>query len=574
MAPALLFVAVFVLIPLGQLVATSLTDRSLLGGGKFIGFANYWRIWNDSSFWRALEFTAKYTLVLTPILMGLGFALALLTVENTPLKRLTRTIVFLPVVIGLSSSSLLWFWLLDEQVGLLNKLLVDLHLIREPIVWFVTADLAFWAVVISITWKVVGFGMVLFVAGIQSINPDILEAALMDGAGYWGRVRLIILPLTRRVLLLTTLVSAIGSMLAFDQFYIMTSGGPRGQTFTAVYWIYQNSFISFKLGYGAALSIVLTLIILVFSTMQIALTARSADDMTAAALTSETERAISAPRGGRAPPGAYLATAACVAVIAIMAAPMALSFLASIKTAADASAVPPHYLPQALSLENYAKVIISRRASRPMSSNSGLVALMTIAACIVLAAPAGYGLARFAMRGKEVAFLGLLAPIMIPYQALLTPLYLDFAKVGLVNCHLGLAIVHTILQLPFSIYLMRNSFEAIPREIEEAAMVDGCSAWKRFTRVFLPLAVPAIVTVALFAFINSWNEFLAALIFMNRETSFTVPILLVSVRIGNHGAVDWGALQASVVISIIPCLAVYLALQRYYVSGLLSGAVK
>jgi multiple sugar transport system permease protein len=277
MAPALLFVGVFVLIPLGQLVAVSLTDRSLLGGGKFIGFANYWRIWNDSSFWRALEFTAKYTLVLTPILMGLGFALALLTVENSLLKRLTRTIVFLPVVIGLSSSSLLWFWLLDEQVGLLNKLLVDLRVIREPIVWFATADLAFWAVVISITWKVVGFGMVLFIAGIQSINPDILEAALMDGASYWGRVRLIILPLTRRVLLLTALVSAIGSMLAFDQFYIMTSGGPRGQTFTAVYWIYQSSFISFKLGYGGALSIVLMLIILVFSTMQIALTARSAE---------------------------------------------------------------------------------------------------------------------------------------------------------------------------------------------------------------------------------------------------------------------------------------------------------
>jgi len=276
-APALVFVAVLVLIPLGQLAQMSLTDKSLLGGGKFIAFDNYRRIWNDAGFWRALIFTAEYTLVLTPILMGLGYALALLTLEEGPLKRLTRTIVFLPVVIGLSSSSLLWFWLLDEQVGLLNKLLVDLHLIAEPIVWFASADLAFWAVVISITWKVVGFGMVLFVSGIQAINPDILEAAVMDGAGYWGRVRLIILPLTRRVLLLTTLVSAIGSMLAFDQFYIMTSGAPRGQTFTAVYWIYQNSFVSFKLGYGAALSIVLTLIILIFSTTQIALTARSAE---------------------------------------------------------------------------------------------------------------------------------------------------------------------------------------------------------------------------------------------------------------------------------------------------------
>lgn len=296
--------------------------------------------------------------------------------------------------------------------------------------------------------------------------------------------------------------------------------------------------------------------------------------MTAAALTGEATRPISARRGGPAVPGAWLAAAACVVVIAVMGAPMALSFLASIKTPADASAVPPTYLPQALSLENYAKVVNFQAGLASYVANSGLVALLTIAACIALGAPAGYALARFAMRGKEVAFLALLAPIMIPYQALLTPLYLDFAKVGLVNTHVGLAIVHTILQLPFSVYLMRNTFEAIPREIEEAAMIDGASAWRRLTRIFLPLAVPAIVTVALFAFINSWNEFLAALIFMNRETSFTVPILLVSVRAGHHGAVDWGALQASVIISVIPCLAVYLMLQRYYLSGLLAGAVK
>ena len=164
--------------------------------------------------------------------------------------------------------------------------------------------------------------------------------------------------------------------------------------------------------------------------------------------------------------------------------------LASIKTAADASAIPPHYLPRALSFENYAKVIRFQAGLATYLGNSALVAAMTIAACLALAAPAGYGLARFAMRGKEVAFLILLAPIMIPYQAILTPLYLDFAKVGLVNTHLGLAIVHTILQLPFSIFLMRASFEAIPREIEEAAMIDGCSTWQRLTRIFLPLAVP------------------------------------------------------------------------------------
>lgn len=279
-------------------------------------------------------------------------------------------------------------------------------------------------------------------------------------------------------------------------------------------------------------------------------------------------------RRGRRPTVAYLIIAICFVVIAVMVAPIVLSFLASIKTPADASAAPPNYLPGAMSYENYSKVFRYQAGLATYVGNSAYVALITIAASLAIAAPAGYGLARFAMRGKEIAFLILLAPIMIPYQALLTPLYLDFAKIGLVNTHLGLAIIHTILQVPFSIFLMRSSFETIPREIEEAAIMDGCSSWRRLLHIFLPLTIPGLVTLALFALINSWNEFLAALIFMNNETSFTVPILLVNVRTEKLGAVDWGALQASVIISIIPCLVVYLSLQRYYISGLLSGAVK
>ena len=274
--PAVLFVAFFVLWPLAQLMWLSLTDTSLLGGGKFVGLDNYVRAFDDRSFWRALEFTVRYTVFITPILMGLGFALALLTVPNRPLQQLTRGIVFLPVVIGLGSSSLLWFWLFDQQVGLFNKILVDLGILAESAVWFTKADMALTAVIISVTWKVIGFGMILFVAGIQSINPEVTEASLIDGTNYWQRIWHIILPLSMRTILLATLISVIGSLLAFDQFYIMTGGNPRGQTFTSVYWIYQNSFISFRLGYGAALSIILTGIVLVFSSIQVFLSNRSA----------------------------------------------------------------------------------------------------------------------------------------------------------------------------------------------------------------------------------------------------------------------------------------------------------
>lgn len=274
--PALVFVLVFVVYPLGDLAYTSMTNASLLGGSEFVGFDNYQNAFNDQAFWRATWFTVQYTLYLTPVLMILGFLLALLALDPGRLRQFTRAVVFLPVVIGLGSSSFMWFWLFDQQVGLFNQLLVDLAIIPKPLVWFRKPDVGQLAVAISVTWKVVGFGMIIMAAGMQAIGTEILEAALIDGASYWQRVRRIILPLTARTILLVTLISAIGSMLAFDQFFIMTGGAPRGQTFTSVYWIYQNSFVYFKLGYGAALSIILMAIVMAGVAVQIGLTRKGA----------------------------------------------------------------------------------------------------------------------------------------------------------------------------------------------------------------------------------------------------------------------------------------------------------
>jgi multiple sugar transport system permease protein len=274
-APAFLFVVAFTLYPLVQLFWMSLHNWSLLGGSRLIGFANYLRTFSDPIFWSALFFTLRYTLYLTPILMILGYLFALLTAGTSRLVRLTRGIIFIPVVIGLGSSSLLWVWLFQPQIGLFNKLLVDLHVIPKPLVWFgADATLGLWGVIISITWKVVGFGMILFVAGIQSVPIEVVEGAKIDGASYWQRVGKIIVPLNYRIILLVTLVSAIGSMLAFEQFYIMTTGAPENETITSVYWIYTNSFTYFKLGYGATLSIILMIIIVAGTAVQIALTRR------------------------------------------------------------------------------------------------------------------------------------------------------------------------------------------------------------------------------------------------------------------------------------------------------------
>jgi len=276
LAPAVLFVLLFTAYPLTQMVWMSFHNWSIIEPKRWVGVANFIRAWNDRQFWTSLGFTLRYTLYITPILMIGGYLVALLVADNSPLRRFTRAVVFVPVVIGLGVSSLLWYWLFSYDFGLVNRTLVDLGIVAKPVVWFgEDATRALWAVITSIVWKVLGFGMLLFVAAIQAIPGETSEAAMVDGASYWQRVRMITLPLTLRTVLLVTLVSIIGSLLAFDQFFLMTAGQPFNKTASSVFWIYLNSFPYLKLGYGAALSLILAVIILVFTVVQMILSRRS-----------------------------------------------------------------------------------------------------------------------------------------------------------------------------------------------------------------------------------------------------------------------------------------------------------
>jgi multiple sugar transport system permease protein len=277
-------------------------------------------------------------------------------------------------------------------------------------------------------------------------------------------------------------------------------------------------------------------------------------------------------RAGRA---GYLVAAVCLAISTVMLLPLLASVLASVKPTAEAAAAPPTYLPHSVSLDSYERLWNYQQGLPTYLANSLGTALLTILFTLVLTVPAAYALARFPIPGKEALFVVLLLALIVPYQALLTPIFLMFARLGLTNSLLGLAILHTAIQLPFSLYILRNSFSTVPQELEEAAIVDGASSWQVLVRVILPSAVPAVVTVTLFAFIMSWNEFLGALVMMSSSSSFTLPVILAAARTETSlGGTDWGMLQAGVTISIVPCVLVYLLLQRYYVSGLMSGALK
>jgi len=267
--PCVLFTLTFFILPLILTAWMSLHNWPLLGKTSFIGLDNYIALTKDAQFWTALGFTTLYTVIITPVIFGLAFVLALLV--NLPLRGIGffRTAFFLPVVIGLGTSSLLWVWMLNDRVGIIDGVLMALGIVREPIIWLGDANTALFVIIVSVVWKVVGFTMVLLLAGIQAIPSDLYEQAMVDGANFLTRFTRIILPLLRRTIALALVLSVIGSFLAFDQFYIMTRGGPRNSTISVVYWIFNNGFNAFKMGYASALSIVLLVILVALSAFQL-----------------------------------------------------------------------------------------------------------------------------------------------------------------------------------------------------------------------------------------------------------------------------------------------------------------
>jgi multiple sugar transport system permease protein len=206
--------------------------------------------------------------------------------------------------------------------------------------------------------------------------------------------------------------------------------------------------------------------------------------------------------------------------------------------------------------------------------NTAVVAGVTVVVTVVATTLGGYAVARFSFPGKNLLFLTTLAILMVPYTTILIPLYVFLGWIGLQNSLVGLALVLAMFQLPFGLFMMRNSFEALPVELEEAALIDGCGTASALFRVLLRGVVPGMVTVALFSFLAAWNEFIAPLIFLTDGDKFTLPVALFNLQSGNLGSVDFGALQSGVVAAAVPCVLVFLLLQRYYVRGFTSGALK
>jgi multiple sugar transport system permease protein len=255
-------------------------------------------------------------------------------------------------------------------------------------------------------------------------------------------------------------------------------------------------------------------------------------------------------------------------------APILWTLMTSLKPTHQILTYPPRLLPERFTLEHYRTILSVNDAEfLRYVVNSLIVTSGTIFVVIVVSSLAGYAFAYLRFPGINVFFVAILATMMVPFQSLLIPLYGFMQKIGLLNSYFGLVLMYSTFQLPFCVFMMRNSFASLPPSLRESALLDGCTEAQVFRKIYLPLSLPGFATVLVYSFMTSWNEFLMALTFNSNVKVQTLQVGLTNYYLSRYRT-SWEMITTGSIITMIPVLVVFFVLQRYYVRGLTSGAVK
>lgn len=246
----------------------------------------------------------------------------------------------------------------------------------------------------------------------------------------------------------------------------------------------------------------------------------------------------------------------------------------SLKSPVNINSYPPKWIPSSLTFQHYQTLwsfqdgIFSK-----YFFNSVSLTILTIICVVLISSLAGYGFSKLKLPFNGLFFLLILSSLMIPFHSLLIPLYSIMIDLKILNTHLALVILYTTFQMPFGVYMMKNSFDTIPNSLREAALIDGSSEFQTFCRVMLPLVWPGMATVAIFSAYTTWNDFIIALVFGTTDNIKTLNVGLTNLAVGDYGT-NWGILSSGAIISFIPIIVLFIFLQRYFINGLTSGSIK
>ena len=409
-----------------------------------------------------------------------------------------RSITLIPWVVPGIVAATTWAWMFHTEFGIINYMLTAPGIIDEPVGWLTDRDTVMPVMIAINVWKLFPFVAIMVLAGLQSIPNELYEAARVDGASFWHEVWHVMLPPVRPVIVAVTLLLVIWGLNAITIIYAITRGGPANRTLITPIQIFRLAFEGVQFNQAAALSVMFfaVAIVIVFIYIGVfgASTARSAPH----------ETLLAGVGGDLSLHRRCSSSSACSRSCGWR--------CRRSRRCGELYTVPPHWCPEMPTLDNYAKVLFESNIPRYFL-NSTIISLGSTALALVLAIFASYGFARFKFRGKPFWQAFVLVGQLLPTAAIIVPLFITLRVLGLVNTYLGLILVYMIITLPLWVWMLTSYFKAIPVELEEAAIIDGASRLGVLFRITLPLSLPGIVAVVVYAFVTTWNEFIFALCF-------------------------------------------------------------
>ncbi|UXH43222.1 sugar ABC transporter permease [Rossellomorea vietnamensis] len=266
--PGVIILGAFIFYPMLNAIWLSFTNYNIVTDAEFIGLENYKGLFADDLFWKVLGQTLLYLVIVVPALVILPIFLAILVNQQVKGIGFFRSAYYVPVVTSMVVVGIAWKWVYADK-GILNYILESLGLINEPVNWLTSTSTSIFAVMVVTIWKGLGYYMVIYLAGLQSISDDLYEAADIDGASKWKQIWHITIPLLMPSIMIVTIMSSISAMKVFEEIYVMTGGGPLNSSKTLVFYIYEEAFDKLQMGYASAAGVVLFIITLIFSVINI-----------------------------------------------------------------------------------------------------------------------------------------------------------------------------------------------------------------------------------------------------------------------------------------------------------------
>ena len=489
---------------------------------------------------------------------AIGMVIALTLNAHMPGRGLLRAAVLIPWAIPTVVSAKMWSWMLNDQYGVMNAMLLSVGLIDQPLAWLANPTLSMVSIIAVDVWKATPFMALLILAALQTLPGEVYEAARVDGVHPVKVFFRVTLPLIRPALLVAVIFRGLDALRVFDVIYVLT--GNNENTASMSVYARQQLVENADVGYGSTAA---TCLFLVVAHRHGARRHRRP---------GECQRQRRRPMNARSHPRPRGLLRADRRHHLLRRVPLLLGdrLVAENRQRASSPSSPSRPI-------RASRTIVTLFAEQPFARNilnSLIVATVATAVSLFLAVTAAYALGRVQFRGRAAMLFAILSVSMFPQIAVLSGMFELIRLLGLYNTLTGLILSYLILTLPFTAWVLTAFMRELPRELEEAAIIDGASPWRILTRVFLPVMGPALAATGLLAFIVAWNEFLFALTFTLSTEKRTVPVAIALITGASAYELPWGRIMAASVIVTVPLILLVLALQRRIVSGLTAGAVK